>query len=330
MTARKAANWSTPTATLVLPAGAARQEWLAQRRKGLGSSDAALLMGVGYPDDSEYELWLDKTGRAEPGQQTAAMQRGVWLEPHVAGFFADKTRLALRRCGLMRHKDEPILLATPDRLVGDGGVVEIKTMGAWAKTGVEWRDGIARHAYIQGQWQLMVTGRSHAWFCAYTIDKEPMIRGPVERDEPLIERMRDRARSWWETHIHNDTEPPVDLATITDEEIALRWPTAEPGSTAEAQWPAYLRQMLHERAECKAAEKAAKERSDEIDKALKVMAGPAEALLLGERPVATFKTQRNNPSVDPALETDLPEVWEKYIKRGSSRRIRIVKNWEQM
>jgi putative phage-type endonuclease len=320
--------WSTPTATLVLSADAPREEWLSARRQGLGSSDAALLMGVGLGEDTEYKLWLDKTGRAQPGEQTEAMRRGVWLEPHVVGFFAEKTQLKVRRCGLVRHKDDPILLATPDRLVDDGGLVEIKTVGAWAKTRTEWRDGIARHAYVQAQWQLMVSGRTHAWFCAYAIDQEPMIRGPVERDESLIERMRNRALFWWEMHVHNDTAPPVDLATITDEEIALRWPVADKGSTVQAQWPAYLREMLAERAELKAAEKAAKERAADIDKALRVMAGPAEALLLGDRPVVTFKSQRNNPSVNPDLETDHPDIWDAYIKRGSSRRIHVCKGWE--
>jgi putative phage-type endonuclease len=320
--------WSTPTATLVLPAGAPREEWLAERRKGLGSSDAALLMGVGYAEDSEYALWLDKTGRAGHGEQTEAMRRGVWLEPHVVDFFSERTRLTVRRCGLLAHKDTPILRATPDRLTGDGGIVEIKTIGAWAKTGAEWRDGIARHAYVQAQWQLMVSGRTHAWFCAYAIDHEPMVRGPVERDEPLIERMRARADVWWESYVTKDTPPPVDLETVTDEEISLRWPIEAPGKAVEAPWPAYLRQMLDERAECKAAEKEAKRRADEIDKAIKVMAGDAEALLLGERPAITLKSQRNNPAVDPALETDHPEIWETYIRRGTSRRIRIVKGWK--
>jgi putative phage-type endonuclease len=321
--------WSTPTATLLLPAGAPREEWLAERRKGLGSSDAALLMGVGYEDDSEYGLWLDKTGRAAHGEQTEAMRRGVWLEPHVVDFFAERTRLTVRRCGLLAHKENPILRATPDRLTADGGLLEVKTIGPWAKVGEEWRDGkVARHAWVQGQWQLMVTGRERLWFCAYTIDKEPQVRGPYERDDPLIERMQKRAALWWDTHIVKDEAPPVDLETITDEEISLRWPTAVPGSAVEAPWPAYLRQMLAERAELKAAEKVARDRAKEIDKALRVMAGDAEALLLGARPVVTFKAQRNNPSINPALETDHPEIWDGYVTQTTSRRIYVRKGWE--
>ena len=283
--------WALPEAQLLLPADAQRQAWLEQRRKGLGSSDAALLMGVGHADDSEYLLWLDKTGRIGHGEQTEAMRRGIWLEPHVVDFFAERTKLAVRRCGLVQHRDTPILRATPDRLTGDGGVLEVKTIGAFAKVAKEWADGqVARHAWVQAQWQLMVTGRTHCWFAAYAIDQEPMIRGPYDRDEPLIARMKNRATFWWDEYVTADQAPPVDLETITDEEIALRWPAETPGFSMEAQWPAYLREMLAERAHVHQIATEAEQRKKEIDRALKAEVGDAEALLIGERPVITLKT----------------------------------------
>ncbi|MGH7687653.1 MAG: hypothetical protein ACREN2_12675, partial [Candidatus Dormibacteria bacterium] len=144
----------------------------------------------------------------------------------------------------------------------------------------------------------------------------------------LIPRMRTLVESWWAEHVTADVAPPVDLATITDEEIALRWPTAAPGSTKQAEWPAYVRALLEERAVLKTSEKEAKDRAKEIDQALRVMAGDAEALLVGDRPVVTFMDQLNNPAVDPSLETDHPDVWAGYIRRGSSRRIHVCKGWE--
>jgi len=320
--------WALPEAQVVLPADAPREQWLAERRRGIGSSDVALLMGVAQ-GGSEYELWLDKVGGREV-ERTEAMRRGTWLEPHVVDFFAEATGLKVRRCGLARHRTARLALATPDRLTEDGGVLEVKTIGAHAKVAAQWRrGGIAAHAYVQLQWQLAVTGRTHGWFAAYTIDTEPQIRGPVERDEPLIDRIRTRVHDWWTTHVIADMPPPPDLATITDEEIALRWPAAESGSTAQAQWPAHLRVLLAERAELKAAEKAAKDRAKEIDQALKVMVGDAEALILGDRPVITLKSRPTTPSVDPALEVDHPDIYGRYVRRGSSRTIHIVKGWNQ-
>lgn len=321
-------RWALPAGQVVVPADADRDTWLAARRAGIGSSDIATLLGVN-DYQSEYELWLDKMGRGSQ-DQTEAMRRGNWLEPHLAEHFAQRTGLPVRRCGLVRHRELPMLLATPDRLVVDGGCVEIKTMGSYAKVRDEWRGGgIAKTAYVQGQHQLLVTGRSHVWFVAYEIDCEPQIRGPIDRDESVLHLIRERATTWWINHVIAAQPPPVDLATITDEEIALRWPTAAPGTSVEAQWPAELRAMLIERADLKAQEKAAKDRSKDIDQALRVMAGDAEALLIGDRPVLTLKSQRSNASVDPALETDHPDIWAGYIKRGSSRRIHICKGWEQ-
>ncbi|MGH2393743.1 MAG: YqaJ viral recombinase family protein, partial [Candidatus Limnocylindria bacterium] len=304
------------------------EQWLAERRKGIGGSDIATLLGIN-PYQSEYELWLDKTGRAGEQERTGAMQRGVWLEPRLAEIFRERTGLAVRRCGLVAHRIQRRLRATPDRLAEDGGCVEIKSMGTYSKVRTEWRQGgIAKAAYAQAQYQLLVTGRPHAWLVAYEIDHEPIIRGPVERDEPLITRMIDKALSWWADHVTADTAPPVDLSTIDDREIVLRWPTAALGTFVEAEYPAHVRALLAERAELKATEKAAKDRAKEIDQALKVMVGDAEALLVGDRPVLTLKEQPNTPAVDPALPIDHPEIDRKYIRRAKSRRIHIVKGWE--
>jgi len=320
--------WAMPDGQLVLPADAPRDQWLDERRKGIGGSDVPLLMGVSAYG-TEYELWLDKTGRAQHQEQTEAMRRGNWLEGHVVDYFAEETKVGVRRCGLVANRETPILRATPDRLTDDGGCLEVKTLGAFAKVGKEWRDGgIARNAYVQGQWQLMVTGRTHLWLCAYAIDQEPQIRGPLERDDALIDRMRKRVSLWWETHVVGDQPPPIDLDTITDEEIALRWPTEQPGTTKTAEWPAHLRTLLAERAEVLKLEAEATKRKKEIDQALKVMAGDAEALLVGDRPVMTLKTQQNPPRVMPALEYDHPDIWEAYVKRGTHRHIRIVRGWE--
>jgi putative phage-type endonuclease len=329
MSARIANPWSTPAGQIVLPADAPRDQWLVERRKGIGASDIATILGIN-PYQSEYSLWLDKTGRAGDPEQTPAMQRGTWLEPHLAEIFAQRTEITVRRCGLVRHRENERLQATPDRLAEDGACVEIKSMGTYSKVRTEWRHGgIAKAAYTQAQYQLLVTGRSHAWLVAYEIDQDPVIRGPVGRDESLITHMRIRVEQWWAERVIADQAPSPDLSTITDEEIALRWPAAEPGTVAQAEWPAHVRALLTERAELKATEAAAKARAKEIDQALKVMTGPAEALLVGDRPVVTLRSRPNNPSVDPNLAVDHPDIYATYIHRGSSRYIHVCKGWEE-
>jgi len=317
-------RWAYPEARLVLPVDAPEEVWLAERRKGIGGSDAPVLFGESH-GQSLYGLWLDKTGQADDTETTDAMRRGNWLEPHLADWFTEKTDIPVRRCGLLvsRHRDH--LRTTPDRLCGDGGVVEIKTTGGYTEAAKEWRHGgIARHAYIQGQQQLAVTGRSHVWFVVW-IDPTPQIRGPIGRDEPLIAQILERTDSFWTGNVLTGIAPEVDLATLTDEEIALRWPVEIPGTAVEARYPTHVRAMLGERAELKARIGMDNKRAKEIDTALRAMAGDAEALTIANEPVATFKSQANTPSVDPALAVDHPDIYARYVTRSTSRRIHIVK-----
>jgi putative phage-type endonuclease len=318
------AKWSYPDARLILPADAPREQWHAERRKGIGGSDTAALLGES-PYQSLYGLWLDKTGQADDVEQTDAMRRGNWLEPHLADWFTEKTGIAARRCGLLASRERDHLRTNPDRLTADGGLVEIKSTAYYTTTAQEWRfGGIARHAYIQGQQQLAVTGRSHVWFVIWT-DPTPQIRGPVARDEQLIAEILERADKFWAVNVLGNMAPEVDLGTLTDDEIALRWPAEVAGATVEARYPSHVATMLTERAELKARISAAEKRAKDIDNSLRAMAGDAEALLIDGLPVATFKSQLNNPSVDKALAADHPDIYAKYVTRTSSRRIHVIK-----
>lgn len=292
-------NWSTPDARLVLRADAERAEWEAERRNGIGGSDTPALLGES-PYQSLYGLWLDKTGQAEAFEGNDATRRGNWLEPHLADWFAEETGIAVRRSGLLVSKDRNHLRTNVDRFTGDGGNLEIKTVGQYAKTAEEWkRGGIARHAYIQAQQQLAVTGRSHAWFVWYQ-DPTPQLRGPVERDEPLIAEILRRTDEFWFNHVLTGVLPEIDLATVTEDELALRWPTAVDGKAVEAQFPAHVEAMLDERAALKVQAKGVEDRVKEIDTALKVFVGDAEVLTVGGRPVLTYKTtQRKGYEVKP-------------------------------
>lgn len=289
MTAVETVNWSTPDARLALRADAERVDWEAERRKGIGGSDTPALLGES-PYQSLYGLWLDKTGLGEPFEGNDATRRGNWLEPHLADWFAEETGLAVRRSGLLVSKDRDHLRTNVDRLVSDGGVLEIKTVGQWAKTADEWKHGgIARHAYLQAQQQMAVTGRSHAWFVWWQ-DPRPEIRGPVERDEQLIAEIVRRADYFWFNHVLPGVPPAIDLATVTEDELALRWPTAVEGTAVEAKYPRHVEALLAERDDLKAQVKTSEDRLKEIDTALKVFIDDAEVLTIDGRPVLTYKT----------------------------------------
>ena len=64
----------------------ARAEWLGERRKGIGGSDAPVIAGVN-PYRSLMDLWLDKTGEYSEDIDNEAMYWGRTLEDVVAREF---------------------------------------------------------------------------------------------------------------------------------------------------------------------------------------------------------------------------------------------------
>ena len=64
--------------------------WLREREKGIGSSEATALMGVNHYEDI-YKLFMRKTHRLAPKEETEQMALGHHLEPAVASRFAELT-----------------------------------------------------------------------------------------------------------------------------------------------------------------------------------------------------------------------------------------------
>ncbi len=321
-------TWGLPAGRQLLPPDAPRERWLAARRAGIGSSDVPLLMGVANPaHGSEFALWAEKTGRVpDLARPTHAMIRGTWLEGPLAGVFTERTGIETRPLGLCQSDAHPLLLATPDRASADGGVVEIKSIGEWAKVRHEWRHGgVSRAAYVQGQHEVLVTGRYPLWLVAYEIDTAPIIRGPFAPDYDLHAAIIARCESWWRDYVAADREPPVDLATITDDEIAARWP-ANADDAVAAEYPDLVRWLLEERAVAHARERDAKAEKDAIDRTLRVMAGPASAITIDDAPVVRFIERASGPRVAPEMEWEDPEAWARWVTRARSRQIHIVKD----
>ena len=312
---------------VILPPDASREQWLAARRSGIGGSDIPLLVGVSNPrNGTEFDLWREKTGRfVPPAVRGGPMMRGTWLEPNIADVFVKETGLTVETCGIVQSNTEPIALMTPDRLEGEDGLVEIKTLGEWAPIKQEWRrGGVSRAAFVQGQWGLGVTGRTHLWLVAYEIDQYPIIRGPFARDEKLITSMFARARSWWDAHVVADSAPAVNHESISDDEIRARWPH-NVGESVEAEWPDYLLAMREERTHVHAALRDATARKREIDAAARIMAGDNAAITVAGEPVVMFNEHDTAVTIDPAMEWEEPEMWDRYVTRGSTRAIRWIK-----
>lgn len=115
--------------------GLSREEWLDYRKKGIGGSDAAAIMGVS-PFATKRDLFYDKTGIRPAYQENednwVAKEVGHRLEDLVAEIFSKKTGLKIFPVRTMfRHPLYPFMLADVDFFIefadGTYGILECKT-----------------------------------------------------------------------------------------------------------------------------------------------------------------------------------------------------------
>lgn len=132
------------------------------------------------------------TGKREEGYTSAAMQRGTELEPAARSCYEAESGLFVVETGFVLHQDINGLGASPDGLVGDDGLLEIKCPNT--ATHVDFlRTGKPDGKY---QWQMLAqmacTGREWCDFVSFD-DRlpEPLQFSCIrfERDDCRIKEM---------------------------------------------------------------------------------------------------------------------------------------------
>lgn len=175
------------------------EEWLEARKRGLGASDSAAILGMSKWK-SNVELWREKTGRvqAEDISGKPYVQYGHDAEPHLRALFAlDHPELQITYDSpyKMIFSDElPFLFATPDGEIlelatGRRGGLEIKTTQILnSRQWAEWKGRVPDTYYCQVLHQMLATGWDFVWLKAQI--KWTTSTGEMRLDtrEYLIER----------------------------------------------------------------------------------------------------------------------------------------------
>ena len=136
-----------------------RAEWLEARRKGLGGSDIAAIMGVS-PWATEMDVYLDKMGLSKD-KDSAAKARGRYLERAVAEWYADKNEVEISAGGHF-HGRADFMMGTPDFWVNVPGKsdkwgLEIKTARSDRGWGKEGSDDIPPYYKTQCHWYMLIS-----------------------------------------------------------------------------------------------------------------------------------------------------------------------------
>lgn len=179
-------------------------EWFAER---LGKITASRIADVvGKTKSGSYgaarknymaELLCQRlTGQQEEKFASAAMQHGTDTEPAARAMYMLETGTDVTETGFIPHPTIAMSGASPDGLVGEDGLIEIKCPNT--ATHLEFlQSHKPKHEYLlQMQWQMACTGRQWCDFVSYD-DRLPeklayrCIRIP--RDDKLIADLEEEA-----------------------------------------------------------------------------------------------------------------------------------------
>jgi len=220
-----------PALRLVETKALPREDWLAVRQHGIGSSDASAAIGLN-PYKSPLELWLEKTGRGDrlpsvdPHDEESPLYWGTILEPIVAAHYTRRTGRRVRRINAVLQHPDPALcwmLANIDREVTGAPEVQIlecKTAGIHGAR--LWKDGVPEYVQLQVHHQLAVTGKQAA-DVAVLIGGQRLEIHRIERDAALIARLIELERQFWH-YVTSDTPPPADGSESAERALRCLYP----------------------------------------------------------------------------------------------------------
>ncbi|EGR9413532.1 YqaJ viral recombinase family protein, partial [Salmonella enterica] len=152
------------------------------------------------------------TGKPEEGFTNAAMMRGTELEPVAREMYAlNEFDAVISEVGLIDHPTIAGFAASPDGIVNDDGLIEIKCPNTWTHLQTL-KTGVPKYQYLlQMHAQMMCTGRKWCDFVSFDDRLPPELayfKTRINFDEVLAEEIEQEVVKFLtelETEIQNIT-----------------------------------------------------------------------------------------------------------------------------
>ncbi|MGX6634102.1 YqaJ viral recombinase family nuclease [Bacillus velezensis] len=299
-----------------------RDEWLLERRKGIGGSDASVILGLNKWRTA-FELWLDKTGQVPISESASeAAYFGSILEDIVAKEFEVRSGKKVRRKkSMLKHPEHNFILANVDRMiVGEKAILECKTTSAYNLK--EWEDNEIPDSYIvQVQHYLGVLGPEYkkAYF-AVLIGGNKFVWKEIERDDELIAMIFQAEVEFWNEKVLGGKAPVLDGSSAAEEYLKQRYSEAEGGKVVDltSANKTRIQQYLQLKEQINELTLQAKELENQIKHEMK----EAEYGFIGNYQTS-WKSVSTNRIDSKILKEQFPDVYEKVTKEVQYRRFGI-------
>lgn len=181
-------------------------EWLAARVGSLGASnvhDVIAKTKSGYAAsrmNKMAEMVVEiVTNRPYDRYVSKEMTFGTEQQPAATASYEWHTGRDVKECGLFRHPTIARTHASPDGLIGDDGLIEIKVPNSATHLDTLLGAPIAARYITQMHWQMKCTGRQWCDFVSFDPNMPAELQLAiirVERDDKMIEQIEAEVRSF--------------------------------------------------------------------------------------------------------------------------------------
>lgn len=202
---------------------------LQQRLLGITATDIGAIVGVN-PWKRPIDVFAEKKGRNTFAGNTAT-KWGNLLEPVIRDDYEEVHGVRVEVPGTLIHPKHRWWMATPDGLVYQRGEIEpdrgleIKVHGRDAAAVLQYgppgTDEVPAHELLQCMWGMGATGLRR-WDEVVFIGGAP-VEYIIDRDDELIDELRERAHRFRVDHLDANIPPEVDGSDSWDAYLRARW-----------------------------------------------------------------------------------------------------------
>lgn len=297
-----------------------RTQWLEERRKGIGGSDVAAIMGMS-PWKTAFSVYQEKRREVEDWGGNSLTDWGKRMEPAIRQWYSDQTGREVRLPDkIMYHPDYPFMFASLDGLTDDRRIVEIKTARSGKKWGEPGTNQIPDYYMLQCQHYMLVTGFA-VTDVPVSIAGSPPVMYEVPADKDLQDLIVEAETEFWAC-VENGTPPaPVTYADAVARFGRIKAEGVVLASQEELDACAALLAVRYAKDEL-----AAKE--DELKGKIIISLGEhGDTLVNAEgNALVTYKMTAGRKMFDAkSFEKENPDVYQKYIKVSEPQRRFLLK-----
>jgi len=247
------------------------------RRKGLGGSDIAPILGLDHYRDG-FTIWAEKKGHAGPTLPPTLSQKiGIELQSGLLAIYGFMTGHEVQEVDeTFSLAEQPWMVFSPDGLCTDErrGVDAKVVSGQWCNEWGEDASDIPYSVQLQAAWYMACLGYP-AWDIIALVAGHPRIYS-LTRDRELESMMVARAKEWWDRFIVGDERPSIGGGDGAARWLERTFPTHKRPDMRIATEQEIM--LLEDYTRIRLLQKNCERQRDELESQLKFAVGAREGL----------------------------------------------------